>query len=373
MYLTSKYTSMTLSTAVIGAGTVSDVHLSGLKKCPKTELVGVCDLDETRAREQADAYGTKAYTDVDRLIGAEDPDWIHVCTPVQTHLPVAKTVIEAGIPVLIEKPVAPDRETFEELVEFADAHGVRFSVVHNFTFGPSIRRVKSCIESGRLGSIRGVTLRYAGLSRPGDANRGEWAFDLSGGEFEEGLPHPLYVTLATGGHPRSADDVSVTTSLVDSYDRPFNYDNAQLQYVTDDGVLCSAVMLSGDTQERAIHVQGTDGCLTVDHTSHTIEFVEGSYSGAVGPVMNTATRSTARVTDTARNVFRVAKRAMDEDDWEAARDINGHYYQFDAEAEALLTGGEPAISVDQIRWTTELLDLVRDEAGRSLELPERTA
>ena len=105
---------MSLRTAVIGGGTVSENHLSGLSQNPKTELVAICDLDEEIAREKARSYGIKAYFDVGELLAAENLDWVHVCTPPQTHLAVATQVLEAGIPALVEKPVTETIEQFEE-------------------------------------------------------------------------------------------------------------------------------------------------------------------------------------------------------------------------------------------------------------------
>ena len=96
---------MTLETAVVGGGVVSDYHLSGLTQCPDTELVAICDLDESRAREKATEYDINAYADFEGMLAREQLDWIHLCTPVATHLELARMAIEDGFPVLIEKPV----------------------------------------------------------------------------------------------------------------------------------------------------------------------------------------------------------------------------------------------------------------------------
>jgi len=157
---------MSLRTAVIGGGTVSENHLSGLAQNPKTELVAICDLDEETARSKARSYGIKAYFDVDELLDAEQLDWIHVCTPPQTHLAVATQTLEAGIPTLVEKPVTETIEQFEDLAAVAEREDVPFSVVHNHKFGLVMRSVLEEIESGELGQIRGVDLLYTGSTEP---------------------------------------------------------------------------------------------------------------------------------------------------------------------------------------------------------------
>jgi len=91
---------MSLTTAVVGGGTVSDRHLDGLAKLAMTDLVAVCDVDEDTVREKAREYDLKAYTDVEAMLAQEDLDWVHLCTPhVQTHLDLATTIVEAGVPV----------------------------------------------------------------------------------------------------------------------------------------------------------------------------------------------------------------------------------------------------------------------------------
>ena len=236
---------MTLRTAVVGGGTVSGIHLSGLSRNPRTELVAVCDVDEERARELAAEWDVEAYFDVEDLVANADLDWLHVCTPVQTHLAVAKTAIEAGIPVQIEKPVTETYEEFEELASIAERHGVTVSVKHNHDFDPAMRAAMAKVDAGELGRVKGVDLIYTGSSLADDPNRGEWNFELSGGEFEEGLPHPIYLTLRAGGYPRDESEIQALTGLFGEYDMPFDYDAAQLSYVSEDGVLCTTKMLGG--------------------------------------------------------------------------------------------------------------------------------
>jgi len=190
---------MTLRTAVIGGGTVSSVHLDGLDRNPRTDLVAICDLDEDTARGIATEYDIQAFFDVEEMLAKLDLDWVHVCTPVQTHLPIAKTVIEAGIPVQIEKPITETYEEFEELASFAERHDAVVSEKHNHAFDPVVRQALRMKREGELGEVRGVDVIYTGSSRPDDPNRGPWNFDLAGGEFEEGIPHPIYITLRAGG------------------------------------------------------------------------------------------------------------------------------------------------------------------------------
>ena len=360
---------MTLRTAVIGGGTVSENHLSGVDQNPKTDLVAVCDLDEETARAKATSYGIKAYFDVGELLESEQLDWAHVCTPPQTHLAVATQVLEAGVPTLIEKPVTETREQFEELAAVAEREGVRFSVVHNHKFGLVMRTVLGEIESGKLGQVRGVDLLYTGSTEPDVANRGAWNFELEGGEFEEGLPHPLYLGLNAGGLPRSDEDVAAQTSLLGEYEMDFGYDCAQLQYVSESGTLCTIKMLSGTNPVRILYVHGTESTLAADLVSQTLVRLDRDYKASpLARAQNNIDQILDRVRGTAENVG-VVLQDKREGSWETAMERNGSYYQFDVEADALLTGDEPPVSVDEARWTVKLQAAIRD----SVRQPEAAA
>jgi predicted dehydrogenase len=130
---------MTLRTAVVGGGTVSGVHLDGLRKNPRTSLVAICDTDEDTARDIAAEYAIDAYVDVESMLAESDLDWAHRYTSVQTHLSLAKRFIEAGVPVQIEKPITETDEEFEELAAHADRHGVVGSEKHDHNVDPVMR------------------------------------------------------------------------------------------------------------------------------------------------------------------------------------------------------------------------------------------
>lgn len=357
---------MTLRTAVVGGGTVSNVHLSSLQRNPRTELVAICDVDEDTANRIAEERGIQAYYDVEDMLDSLQLDWVHVCTPVQTHLAVAKPIIEAGIPVQIEKPITDTYEEFEELAAHAERHGVVVSEKHNHDFDPVVRAALAKRRDGDLGDVRGVDVIYTGSSRPDDPNRGPWNFELDGGEFEEGIPHPLYIGLRLGGYPRDEAAISARTALFDDYDRDFTYDGAQVQYVTADDVLCTTKILGGTRPVRRVLVHGSETSLTVDLISQTIVEHDRNYkAGAKGRVLDNLDEIVDRATGTVANGRAVLRRSRS-DDWDTARLLNAHFYQDDAESRALIADDPSRMPVplEETRWTSYLMEAIRDEADR---------
>jgi len=360
---------MTLRTAVVGGGTVSGKHLAALADNPRTELVAVCDVDEETADELAADWGVDAYYDTEALLDGADLDWLHVCTPVQTHLAVAKLAVEAGVPVQIEKPITETVAEFEELAAHSERHGVPVTEVHNHDFVPVMRAAMQQKRDGELGEIRGVDVVYTGSSLPDDPNRGAWTFELAGGEFEEGLPHPFYLALRAAGYPRSEASVQASTARQGSYDRDFAYDAAQLQFVSEDDTLCTVQVLGGTRPVRMVLLHGTEKSLTVDLVSQTLLEHDRDYkASAAARARNNVDQAVDRVAGTVANARAVLRRQR-ADDWEQKRLLNPHYYQTDAEARALLGDGELPVPLAESRWTVELMAAVRaaaerDDAGR---------
>jgi predicted dehydrogenase len=352
-----------LRTAVVGGGTVSGVHLEGLRRNPRTELVAICDVDQARAREVAREYEIRPYTDVEQMLADVDLDWIHVCTPVQTHVDVALPAIEAGIPVMIEKPVTETVEEYERLEAAARRYDVPVTVKHNHVFDPVMRRARAKLAAGDLGTVKGVDVIYTGSSRPDTPNRGTWSFDLVGGEFEEGLAHPLYLTLRAGGYPRDEAEIKATTTRFGTYDRAFAYDAAQVQYVSESGVLCSTKMLSETVPVRLMHVHGDEASMTADFVSQTLLVHDRDYkASAAAKALNNVDRVVDSTLGTLENARAVAERAL-ADDWERAKELNAHFYQDDLESKALITGDELPVPLEEGGWTVRLMAAIREAAA----------
>jgi predicted dehydrogenase len=359
---------MPLRTAVVGAGVVSDIHMSALDECPRTELVAVCDLDEERARTAARRYGIQAVFDVEELLAEGNLDWVHVCTPVQTHLDIARLAIEAGVPVNIEKPVTETVAEAEELTRLSENYGVPVSVTHQHRFDPAMRAAEARLRAGELGELRAANLLYTGETPPDQANRGEWAFDLVGGEFEEGLPHPLYILLGAAGYPEEGT-IQALTQLHGEYERSFGYDGTTVSYRSESGTLASVTCLGGAPPQKILFLHGADRSLNVDFVSQTVIEVDHDFNGSPqAKVRNNVSRAADRLAGTAKNVYQVGRERLD-DDWDSTRRIDSHAYQIDAEARALQAGSELPVPLAEGRWTIALMEAVREASAEGQPTP----
>lgn len=361
---------MSLRTAVIGGGAVSEVHLAGLVRNPRTEPVAVCDGDEEVARALAREYELLPYTSTTELLAAEDLDWVHLCTPVPTHYDLAREVVEAGVPLLIEQPVTGTAAEASALADVAAERDVPVSVVRDHLFTSAMREVRAAIDGGELGEVRAVEVTYAGTTWPDDADRGARTLELDGGGFEAAIPHPIYVGLGTAGSPVDEASVDAVTSRDREYDRGFTYDGLKLQYPTAGGTLCGITVLAGSVPQRTVDVHGTDGSLRADLLSGTTMRLTRDYAASpAARLRNDVDRAAGRLRGAVSNV-RGGVRARRSDDWTTERDRTPHYSQFDREVDAILGGGAPAVPLENAVWTLRLMEAVRATAAEGAADPE---
>jgi predicted dehydrogenase len=148
-------------------------------------VVAVIDQDVARAGALADRLPDRPFagSEVGRALREHRIEVLHVCTPVATHEAIARQAIEAGVPVLVEKPVAPDVASVERLHGLAEARGVLLCPVYQFLFQSGVLAAERALP--RLGAIRqfDMVTCSAGAERGTDAERESVALDI--------LPHGL--------------------------------------------------------------------------------------------------------------------------------------------------------------------------------------
>lgn len=145
---------------IIGAGYIATWHADAIKASPEAELVAICDVSAATAEAMATGYGVTAFSSVEDLIASETCDAVHILTPPHLHHPIALQCIEAGLHVLVEKPVAESLAETQDMVAAAKAHGVRFHAGHNFLGIPAYTRLKRARDAGRLGRVSAVEVNW---------------------------------------------------------------------------------------------------------------------------------------------------------------------------------------------------------------------
>jgi predicted dehydrogenase len=137
-----------LKVAVIGAGHLGREHARVYASLEEVELVTVCDINETVGRETAARHGAKYVRDFRDLFGQVEA--VSVATPTITHHQICCQCLQAGINVLVEKPIARTLEEADEMIAFANAQGATLQVGHIERFNPAFQALQRQITRPRF-------------------------------------------------------------------------------------------------------------------------------------------------------------------------------------------------------------------------------
>jgi len=127
--------------AVVGAGQFGRQHLRVLKQCEQAELAAVLDADPERAAEAAALYGCPVLEDLARLAGRAEAAVVAV--PTTRHAEVGCALLEAGLDVLVEKPIAAELDSARRLVDAAARAGRVLQVGHLERFNPAVAALEA--------------------------------------------------------------------------------------------------------------------------------------------------------------------------------------------------------------------------------------
>ncbi len=129
--------------AVVGAGAFGKNHLRVIHESDRAELVAVVDTDESRRADAAARYRCRASTDISELSGLADA--AIVATPTSTHAEIGCKLMELGLDVLVEKPIAPDLESARRLEDSARRAGRVLQVGHLERFNPAVTALERIV------------------------------------------------------------------------------------------------------------------------------------------------------------------------------------------------------------------------------------
>ena len=240
----------TLRVAVIGVGHVGRHHARILGGMPGVTLAGILDLNRQRATEIAAACRTEVLTDAAALPGLVDA--VTIAVPTASHSVVARPLLERGIPVLIEKPLARSVGEAEALLDVARRAGITVAVGHTERFNPALAAARHhlhaprFIECHRLGTFSERSLDI------------DVVFDL--------MIHDLDVVLSLVDSEVAAIDavgVPVLTPKIDIA-------NVRLRFASGCIANLTASRISRD-RVRKIRFFQTDSYVSIDYGSQELE------------------------------------------------------------------------------------------------------
>lgn len=151
-----------IKVALIGAGGWGRQHARIFSERSDVDFCAIVGrtLEKTQAR--AAEFGTRAYTDIGEMLDKEKPDLVSLSLPNQGHFEATLQVIQAGCPLLAEKPLVFDMGEADTLIEEAAKRNLFFAINFNHRYAQPVQKAKTAIEAGRLGPLVFATWRFGG-------------------------------------------------------------------------------------------------------------------------------------------------------------------------------------------------------------------
>jgi predicted dehydrogenase len=188
------FTIKKIRTALIGCGKVGGIHARALKAIPDSDFAAVCDASAERAQAFASQFGVAPFTDVPSMIRSAGIEAATIATPHPLHAEPAIRCAEAGVHVLIEKPLAASLADCDAMIDAAKKAGTTLGVISQRRFFEPVRRMRAAIDAGKIGRpILGVFQMYSWRDEAyyrSDPWRGKWATE-GGGVLVNQSPHML--------------------------------------------------------------------------------------------------------------------------------------------------------------------------------------
>ena len=173
---------------IIGCGNVTEVKSGpGFQKARGSELVAVMRRNGHLAEDYARRHGVpKWYDNAESLIYDKDVDAVYIATPPSSHKEYALAVARAGKPVYVEKPMALNYLECQEMIQACDKANVSLFTAFYRRALPRFLKLKSLLDEGHIGTVRGVTLRFYQWPSEEDRNGAkQWRVDpnIAGGGY----------------------------------------------------------------------------------------------------------------------------------------------------------------------------------------------
>ncbi|MFN4227046.1 MAG: Gfo/Idh/MocA family protein [Candidatus Ratteibacteria bacterium] len=186
---------MEVKIGFIGCGGIANAHMNALSKIEGVKFVGMCDVDENRAKAASEKFGGKVYTDYKKMLEELELDACYICLPPFAHQGQEELCIEKNIPFLVEKPIHLDKNKAKKIVEKIKEKNLITAVGYQDRYQDIISLIKPFFSEKNLGFLSGWWV--GGMPQVYWWRRKE----LSGGQAVEQTTHIFDMTRYLVGEP----------------------------------------------------------------------------------------------------------------------------------------------------------------------------
>ena len=242
--------------AIVGTGIVGERIINQLLANERAEILTLFDEHNERLAEMSNTYGLNAASSFEEVLLMK-PDWVYIGTPPVSHAILSEKVIEAGLNVLCEKPLAHDVKDGAIMAEAAKKSTIQTAMHFPLMYSPAVRHMMKLVEKGAVGNIERVELCTYLPHWPRLWQQNPWIGSREQGGFtREIFPHYFQLMYRMFGH------VSIL--------------NHHTTYPTDQALAEIGVLAIGETENKVpLLVNGLSGIGQEEELSYIVYGSEG--------------------------------------------------------------------------------------------------
>lgn len=251
---------------IIGCGGIANQHVMAYRACEGVEVIAGADVDIQRAINVVD--NAHAYTNFHEMLANEKLDAVSVCTPPKFHRDAVCASLQAGLPVLCEKPLGFNAEDAKAMVECANHTGKLLVTAFCHRFHEPVVKAREIIRSGKIGKVIMFRNRFGGkadMSAVWFSNP-----DISGGgTLPDTSIHSIDLFRYLVGDP-----IKLAGALATADQRYKVEDCSVLLLQTRDGAIGTIeASWTSPGSMNIIEVYGTDGAVVIDYCGTGVKYM----------------------------------------------------------------------------------------------------
>jgi predicted dehydrogenase len=324
---------------IVGAGLMGLWHAHAIEKAGG-EVVAFADFNIEKAERLAAKYAdAKAFFDLEKMLGEQNLDVLHICSPTESHEIIAETAIRAGVHLLIEKPLAATAVQTSRLYNLAAQYNTHLCPVHQFAFQDGAAKAQNNLSKiGRLVHLE------ANICSAGGAGSNAEQLDQIAADI---LPHPL--SLMQKFLKADISEVEWSGS------RPASGE-LRISGQTQETSLSIFISMNSRPTKNSFHLFGSEGAIHLDlfHGYSVIEPGKTSRAAKILHPFDLAVRNFSAAT------FNLARRTVRrESAYPGLRQLIHEFY------DSIKSASEPPITPLQAIAVAEVRDLLVNQATKS--------
>lgn len=271
--------------AVVGAGLIGQRHANLIRSGANAALSAIVDPTDA-ARGFAGELGAPWFVSIAEMLAADRPDGLIVATPNQLHLDHGLQAVEAGLPALIEKPIADSVTAAETLVRVAEAANIPLLIGHHRRHNPLIAAAKAKIDSGALGRVVAVNAMFW-LYKPDDYFDVEWRRKPGAGVVFINLIHDIDLMRHLVGEITSVRAVQSSAAreheVEDTAAALLTFENGALGTITASDTIVSPWSWEQTAGENPAYPETDQHCYLIGGTKSSLSLPDGEVWGQDEP------------------------------------------------------------------------------------------